>query len=301
MESKCGNPSAGHEARSPASGLGDWPSADTAHHLITDQGVDARKGQCLPWGLDPEFEARLAAPHQTALPRGFPECAQIILTVSRWDPADRYKGGDTLIAALLQAVPEAFLVLVGGGKDRPRLEQLAQDLGISDHTRFLHALTQDELFACYSNCELFVLPSRGEGFGLVYLEAMAYGKRVIGGADGGALDLIEDGVTGWLVPHGDIDRLRAALEFLLANPRRAAEMGARGKDRLARKFSFEQSRTQLAHLLDDVITRSYLINGFRPLQMNELVAVGARNPFVSWVSVFPTLGLLEWYVRFSYL
>lgn len=86
---------------------------------------------------------------------------------------------------------------------------------------------------------------------------MAYGKPVIGGAHGGALDVIEDGVTSRLVPHGDIDCLSPALEFLLADPRRAAEMGARGKGRLARKFSFGQFRTQLVHLLDDVRTRKH--------------------------------------------
>ena len=236
------------------------PSADTVQHLISDQRVDPGKVQRLPWGLDPEFEARVAACVQTALPRDFPVNARVILTVSRWDPADRYKGGDTLIAALPQvlwSVPDAFLVLVGDGEDRPRLEQMARDLGVSDRTRFLHGLSQDELFACYANCQVFALPSRGEGFGFVYLEAMAFGKPVIGGAHGGALDVIEDGVTGFLVPHGDLERLSGALEMLLADPSRAAQMGAQGKDRLAQKFSFQQFRTQLTHLLDCVLTHKH--------------------------------------------
>ena len=109
------------------------PSGDTVRHLISDQRIPPEKVQRVPWGLDPEFEAQLAAPIQAALPRGFPERARIILTVSRWDPADRYKGGDTLISALphvLRKVPDSFLVLVGDGEDRPRLEQLARDLGV---------------------------------------------------------------------------------------------------------------------------------------------------------------------------
>ena len=123
--------------------------------------------------------------------------------------------------------------------------------------RFLHGLTQDELFACYANCQVFALPSRAEGFGFVYLEAMACGKPVIGGAHGGALDVIEDGVTGYLVPHGDIERLSRALESLLADPVRAAQMGAQGKDRLAQKFSFEKFRIQLTHLLEGVLTHKH--------------------------------------------
>ena len=86
-----------------------------------------------------------------------------------------------MIAALprmLKSLPDSFLVLVGGGGDRPRLEQLAHDLGVLERTRFLHGLMQEELFACYANCDAFALPSAGEGFGLVFLEAMAYGKPV---------------------------------------------------------------------------------------------------------------------------
>ena len=102
--------------------------------------------------------------------------------------AEKYKGADNLIAALpsvLKAAPDTSLVLVGDGDDRPRLEHLARDLGVSEHAHFLFGLTPEQLFACYANCDIFALPSRGEGFGLVFLEAMAHGKPVIGGAHGG--------------------------------------------------------------------------------------------------------------------
>ena len=236
------------------------PSADTVEHLISEQSIPAGNVQRLPWGLDPEFEARFSAPVRTALPPGFPERARVILTVGRWDPAERYKGADTLIAALpgvLKNSPDIFLVLVGGGEDRARLERLARDLGVSERTRFLQDLSQDELFACYANCEVFALPSRGEGFGLVYLEAMAHGKPVIGGAHGGALDVIDDGMTGWLVPHGDVERLSSALEWLLADPVRAREMGERGRQRLRNTFSFEQFQSRLTQILSDVLVRKH--------------------------------------------
>lgn len=83
---------------------------------------------------------------------------------------------------------------------------------------------------------------------------MAHGKPVIGGAHGGTLDLVEDGVTGLLVPHGDIERLSDALESLLANPARAEEMGARGRDRLLSTFSFEQFQSKLTQILNDVLS-----------------------------------------------
>jgi phosphatidylinositol alpha-1,6-mannosyltransferase len=234
------------------------PSQDTVQHLISQQGIRPEKTQRLPWGLDPEFEERIATHVHVALPSGFPRDGKIILAVGRWDSAERYKGADTLIAALprvLTSAPDAFLVLVGEGDDRPRLEQLARDRGVFERTHFLRRLTQDELFACYAACALFALPSGGEGFGLVFLEAMTHGKPVIGGTHGGIPEVVEDGVTGLLVPHGNVERLSEALEFLLTDPVRAGEMGARGRARVENTFSFDRFQTRLAGVMADVLTR----------------------------------------------
>jgi phosphatidyl-myo-inositol dimannoside synthase len=232
------------------------PSSDTVQHLITQQGIRAEKVQRLPWGLDPEFEARLAAGVSTSLPAGFPRNGKVILTVGRWDPAERYKGADTIIAALprvLQTAPDAFLVLIGGGEDRPRLEQLARDRGVSDRAAFLQNLSPDELFACYAACNVFALPSRGEGFGLVFLEAMAHGKPVIGGEHGGTPDVIENAVTGLLVPHGDVERLSTALETLLLDPQFAGRMGTRGLERVRAEYTFEKFESELRRIVHDVL------------------------------------------------
>jgi glycosyltransferase involved in cell wall biosynthesis len=228
------------------------PSTDTVHHLITDQQVPSTNVQRLPWGLDPQFEARVTSATATTLPAGFPQKTRNILAVGRWNSAEKYKGADTLISVLprvLKTTPEASLVLVGDGDDRPRLEQLARDFGVSERTHFLQGLMPEELFACYANCEIFALPSLGEGFGLVFLEAMAHAKPVIGGAHGGIPDIIEDGVTGRLVPHGDIESLAQALESLFNNSDFAREMGARGKNRVVQAFSFAQFESQLTKIL----------------------------------------------------
>jgi len=234
------------------------PSSDTVQHLVSDQQILPGKIRQLPWGLDPDFEARINSPGPFSPPPGFPQTGRIILTVGRWDRAEQYKGADTLIGSLpsvLSKTPSASLVLVGDGNDRARLEQLAHDLGVSEHAHFLQSLTPEQLFACYANCEVFALPSQGEGFGLVFLEAMAHAKPVIGGAHGGIPDIVEDGVTGLLVPHGDVKRLSQALESLLNDPTRAAGMGARGKDCLAKKFSFAQFQVHLMQILNDVLAQ----------------------------------------------
>jgi phosphatidylinositol alpha-1,6-mannosyltransferase len=236
------------------------PSADTVGHLVSEQRIHRAQVRRLPWGLDPDFEARLAAPFTPPPPPGFPTTGRVVLSVGRWDSFERYKGADHLISALPQlrkTAPDAHLVLVGDGDDRPRLEQLAREEGVAEQAHFLSGLSAEQLASCYAHCDVFALPSRGEGFGLVLLEAMAAAKPVIGGAHGGIPDIVEDGVTGLLVPHGNIERLRQALEFMLGNPERAKEMGVRGRDRLTELFSFEQFQLGLNNVLKEVLSRKY--------------------------------------------
>ena len=216
------------------------PSKYTADHVAADQGVEQEKVRVLPWALDPQFEVLAANAAKNAVPARFPQ-GQVLLTVGRWRADERYKGMDTLIAALprlLPRWPELQMVAVGDGDDRAWLEDLAEQAGVDQHVHFLTQLSYSELAACYGHCDIFALPSSGEGFGLVYLEAMACGKPVIGGAHGGAPEVIEDGKTGYLVPHGDTVQLATAIETLLADATLREEMGRRGKQRVENEFRF---------------------------------------------------------------
>jgi phosphatidylinositol alpha-1,6-mannosyltransferase len=226
------------------------PSKDTANH-VAEQHVPRERIRVLPWALDPEFEAIPANAQPGKLPHGYPE-GRVILTVGRWLASERYKGMDTLITALprlLTRWPELQLVAVGDGDDRVWLEELAEKNGVNRHVHFLSGLSFQELAACYEACEMFALPSRGEGFGLVYLEAMAHGKPVIGGAHGGAPEVIEDGVTGYLVPHGDAAQLATSIQTLLSDPALAQKMGGRGRQRVEREFRFSAFAKSLKKIL----------------------------------------------------
>jgi phosphatidyl-myo-inositol dimannoside synthase len=230
------------------------PTQDTANHLAGEQGVEPERIRVLPWALDPEFEELVASKQRLARPIGFPE-GRVILSVGRWCADERYKGMDTLITALpklLTEWPEVHLVLVGEGDDRGWLEQIADGRGVLRHVHFLSGLTYPEIAGCYQACEIFALPSRGEGFGLVYLEAMAYGKPVIGGAHGGAPEVIDDGQTGYLVQHGDAGQLATSLEALLTDPEMGRQMGARGKERVEREFRFNVFAKSLKKILREL-------------------------------------------------
>jgi phosphatidylinositol alpha-1,6-mannosyltransferase len=227
------------------------PSRDTADLVAVKQGVPRDRIRVLPWAADPQFEALLAKAPLTPLPQEFP-AGRVILSVGRWVASERYKGVEHLIMAVARMLtrwPDLQLVAVGEGDDRGWLENLAAEHGVTRHVHFLSGLRPAELAACYAACEIFALPSRGEGFGLVYLEAMASGKPVIGGAHGGAPEVILDGVTGYLVPHGDVKQIVTALETLLGDPEHARQMGARGKSRVQSAFCFPDFAKSLKKIL----------------------------------------------------
>jgi len=216
------------------------PSKATADFVVDLHGVAGSRVRVLPWGLDPNFETKLMGLSGVSVPPEFPK-GRVILTVGRWLAAERYKGMDTLIKALPRLLlrwPEVQLAMVGEGDDKEWLVDIARHSGVQKHVHFLSGLTYGQLSACYAASEIFALPSRGEGFGFVYLEAMARGKPVIGGAHGGAPEVIRDGVTGYLVQHGETEQLATSIDTLLSNPELAKKMGAQGKERVEKEFRF---------------------------------------------------------------
>jgi phosphatidylinositol alpha-1,6-mannosyltransferase len=230
------------------------PTENTANHVSLHQQIPRERVRVLPWALDPEFETLAAAASQSELPANFPP-GRVVLSVGRWMADERYKGMDTLISALPRLLHEwtdLQLVLIGEGDDQPWLEQIAEQCGVRKRVTFLSRLSYPQVAACYSACEIFALPSRGEGFGLVYLEAMARGKPVIGGAHGGAPEVIDDGKTGYLVHHGDVPQLATSIETLLADPALAREMGSRGRERLNRDFKFNVFAKSLKKILREL-------------------------------------------------
>jgi phosphatidylinositol alpha-1,6-mannosyltransferase len=229
------------------------PSRDTARKLTEVQGVAPEKIRWLAWPLSPKFLRMADAPASLPLPSVFPQ-GQVILTVGRWAVSERYKGVDELIRAVSQlraTIPRLYLVAVGAGDDLPRLRKLAADLGVIDHVHFLENLSCEEIAACYARADLFALPSTGEGFGLVFLEAMAFAKPLVGAACGGTTDVVEDGINGLLVPPHDAERLAQALGRLLGDETFCKELGRRGAEIVRHNYSFEAFRTELERILQE--------------------------------------------------
>ena len=130
---------------------------------------------------------------------GIARNAFCLLSVGRLDSQERYKGQDRVINALpeLKKLDPNLLYLISGeGDDRPRLEALAQKVGVADVVRFLGQVPRENLADLYRAADLFTLPSTGEGFGIVFLEAMACGTPALGIGVSGARDALADGELG---------------------------------------------------------------------------------------------------------
>ena len=138
--------------------------------------------------------------------------ARVLMTVARLWPGDIYKGVDVTIRALpqiSQVCPNVKYLVIGRGDDQPRLAQLAQELGVLDQVVFAGFVPDEALVAHYRLADVYVMPSK-EGFGIVYLEAMACGVPVIAGDDDGSADPVQDGRLGWQVPHRDPEAVATA-------------------------------------------------------------------------------------------
>lgn len=191
---------------------------------------------------------------------------RVILTVGRLASSERYKGHDTVIRALVRVrmcIPDVVYVIVGDGDDRDRLAALIQRLGVQDQVVFAGRACDEDLVACYQTCGVFVLPAKtvlddntpgGEGFGIVFLEAMAFGKPVIGPNYGAPSEFIRHGEHGLLVDPEDPEAVAQALIQLLTSPERAHQMGESARQLVISEYSYERFRERLHQLLTNHIS-----------------------------------------------
>jgi glycosyltransferase involved in cell wall biosynthesis len=136
---------------------------------------------------------------------------KIILTVAR---LARHKGYETLLRAMpliLKQEPEARYVLVGGGEDEERLRLMISRMGLEDAVIMPGRVVDDELAEYYNLCDVFAMPSSGEGFGIVFLEALACGKPVIAGSAGGAAEAVLGGDVGLMVEPHQVEEISEAV------------------------------------------------------------------------------------------
>jgi phosphatidylinositol alpha-1,6-mannosyltransferase len=233
-----------------------------AHRLMTNskftlESASARHGleKCESVFLPPTFsiDESQASKKSTSAP--------IVLTVGRLAASERYKGHDVMLDAwpsVMREIPEAQYIIVGDGDDRARLQERTREMGIASSVIFKGIVTGADLQSCYDECQVFALPARteldpraprGEGFGIVFLEAMVHGKPVVGPNVGAPPEIICDGEHGLLVAPLDPAKVAEALIYLLAHPERARQMGEAGREWVRQEYSYEMFRDRLRKIL----------------------------------------------------
>ncbi|BBA96817.1 putative glycosyltransferase [Actinacidiphila reveromycinica] len=180
----------------------------------------------------------------------------VVVCVSRLVPR---KGQDTLVLAMpriLREIPDAVLLVVGGGPYRGELEKLAARTGVAAAVRFTGSVPWAELPAHFGAGDVFAMPCRTrrggldvEGLGIVYLEASAMGLPVVAGDSGGAPDAVLDGETGYVVPGGSPAQAAARVLALLRDPELRRAMGARGRAWVHESWTWDLLAARLRSLL----------------------------------------------------
>jgi phosphatidyl-myo-inositol dimannoside synthase len=170
--------------------------------------------------------------------------APVLLTVGR---LQRRKGHDMVISAL-PLIKAKFLratyLIVGAGEEFAYLQALVDEMGIADSVIFAGCVADEALPGYYAACDVFIMPNREidgdiEGFGMVYLEASAAGKPVIGGRSGGTSDAILDGITGLRVDGTNVGEIANAVIALLSDPEKSQAMGKNGCQWTAQEFTWD--------------------------------------------------------------
>ncbi len=229
-------------------------SSYTRDRLLKEQDLDPAKVSILPCTFDPTRFQIASKPAYLLERYNLKPEQPILLTVSRLAEAERYKGYDQILKALpqiRQTIPDVHYLIVGKGNDRPRIEQLIAQQGLHDCVTLAGFVPDEQLGDYYNLCDVFAMPSKREGFGIVYLEALACGKPALGGDRDGAIDALCHGALGALVNPDDVGEIAQTIVQILQktypNPLMYQPEGLRQK--VIDTFGFERFQQTLAELM----------------------------------------------------
>lgn len=223
-------------------------SCATAEHWVA-RGLDRAKVRVVPNGVP----ARTGPKEDARARFGLPEGGPVVVCVANFSPA---KGHGVLLeafAALRAAHPAAMLLLLGEGERRRDLEARARVLGLGGTVRFAGHVP--EARRLLGSCDLVVVPSLSEGFGRAAVEAMAEGAPVVATRAGGLPEVVEDGVSGLLVPPGDAAALAAAMARVLVEGKLAEALRAAGPVEASRCFGMARFETAMEEVYASVLPR----------------------------------------------
>ena len=200
-------------------------SGVTRRRFSAWSGLDEERGFVLPNSIDLDL-FRPGARNEDLVRKYALHGKVLIMTMGRLASGERAKGFDEVMEVLSDAakeVPRLMYMIAGDGGDRLRLEQKAEHLGIRDRVVFTGHVPEDRKRDYYNLADAFIMPSRGEGFGIVFLEAMACGLPVVGSTADGSREALREGELGMLVDPDEADAIRWAIIEAVRQPKRVPE------------------------------------------------------------------------------
>ncbi len=186
----------------------------TRERLLQGMGLAPERVGLLPNTFDEDQFTPGEKPRYLLRRFGLRQEQPVILTIARLAGEERYKGYEQILRALpavRTVLPEVRYILGGRGPDRARIEALVTKLGLNECVTLAGYVPDHELRDFYRLCDVFAMPSKGEGFGIVFLEAMGCGRPVIAGNKDGSVDALLDGAAGVLIDPDSTPQLEAAL------------------------------------------------------------------------------------------
>jgi glycosyltransferase involved in cell wall biosynthesis len=191
---------------------------------VIPNGLDLEKFRRVPEGTRERVRAAL----------GVADGMHVLGLFGRFYPVKGHKLMLQMLPRIVAGRPDVLLLLAGEGPERAECESLTDRLGLREHVRFLGQ--RDDIPQLLTACDVFLMPSQTEGLPLAAIEALALGRPVVGFEVGGVPEVVDDGRTGYLVPHGDQDGFVAAVLRLVGDADKLADFGARSR-RAAERFS----------------------------------------------------------------
>ncbi|MDZ8183632.1 MAG: glycosyltransferase [Nostoc sp. ChiSLP02] len=236
----------------------------TRQRLLQETNIDADKIVVLPNTFDAEQFQIKPKPSYLLKRYNLTDEQPVILTVTRLGRMAKYKGYDKIIHALVKVrshIPNVRFILVGKGDDLPRIKDLIHSLNLEDCITIAGFVPDNELSDHYNLCDVFAMPSKGEGFGIVYLEALACGKPVLAGDRDGSIDPLANGKLGCLVDPDNVEEIADSLIQILQG--NCSNPAVYQPEYLQRKtieaYEFRQFRTRLGKLFSIVGNREQTI------------------------------------------
>jgi glycosyltransferase involved in cell wall biosynthesis len=193
-------------------------SSYTRDRLLKEQNLDPKKVTLLHNTFDAHRFQPAPKPAYLLAKHNLQPTQPVILTVARLSAGEQYKGYDRVLQAIpqiRQLIPDVHYIIVGKGSDTPRIEQLIAELKLQNYVTLTGFVPDEQLCDYYNLCDVFAMPSKGEGFGIVYLEALACGKAVLGGNQDGAIDALCHGKLGVLVNPDDVQAIAQTLTAMM--------------------------------------------------------------------------------------